>query len=271
MSRVPLSFLLALLGAAALPGARAASGVSLDVSRVELSVQPGGTLNHAVTVHNPGKAGETEMTVSAYISDFLLPVNGEAQYLTGGSTKNSLGRWMQVTPPTFKLAAKAQQQVRYTINVPPNTPPGLYWGVLFFKSDSPAAAAAAASGNSVSMKYNVDVGQIIYVQVGPPRMDAKLTAASATYGADSVSISATVKNAGTALVRAAGRAVVVDAAGKPVAEVDLGESVALPGYSRAFTGRVSQKLPAGKYQVLIALKYGQNKLFTSQTALEVKN
>lgn len=270
MIRIP-TLLLALLGAAALPGARAASGVSLDVSRVELSAQPGGALNHAVTVQNPGKAGEAEMTITPYISDFVLPVSGEAQYLTGGSIKNSLGKWMQVTPTSFKLAAKAQQQVRYTINVPPGTPPGLYWGVLFFKSSSPAEAAAAASSNSVSMKYNVDVGQIIYVQVGQPRLDAKLTAASASYAADNVSISATVKNSGTALVRAAGRAVVVDAAGKPVAEIDLGESVALPGYTRAFTGRVNQKLPAGKYQVLIALKYGQNRLFTSQTALEVKN
>ena len=81
-----------------------------------------------------------------------------------------------------------------------------------------------------------------------------------TYSAGGLNISATVKNAGTALIRAAGRAVVVDASGKTVATVDLGESVALPGYSRSFTGSAEQTLPAGQYQVLIALKYGQGKL-----------
>lgn len=258
--------ILAVLGASAL----AATGVSLDVSRVELSVQPGQSLNHAVTVQNPGKEGEAVMNIGTYTSDFVLPVNGEAQYLSGGSLKSSLGRWLQVTPASFKLGTGDKQQVRYTITVPAGTAPGLYWGVLFFKSDAPDAAKPAASQNSVTMNYNVDVGQIIYVQVGPPHFDAKLTAVQSTYSADGLNISATVKNAGTTLIRAAGRAVVVDASGKTMATVDLGESVALPGYTRSFTGSAAQTLPAGQYQVLIALKYGQGKLFTGQTTLVVK-
>lgn len=249
--------------------ARAATGVSLDVSRVELSVQPGQSLNHSVTVQNPGKAAEASMTIATYTSDFVLPVSGEAQYLSGGSLKTSLGRWLQVTPGTFRLGPGEKQQVRYTISVPAGAAPGLYWGVLFFKSESPGPAAAP-SANSVTMNYKIDVGQIIYVQVGQARMDAKLSAVQASYAPDNVSVSATVKNLGTGLVRAAGRAVVVDSAGQTVAVIELGESVALPGYTRAFTGSAAQKLAAGQYQVLIALKYGQGKLFTSQTALVVK-
>ncbi|MFC3833598.1 MULTISPECIES: hypothetical protein [Deinococcus] len=257
------------LGALAGTTALAATGVSLDVSRVELAVQPGQSLNHSVTVRNPGKAGEAVMAIGTYTSDFVLPVTGEAQYVSGGSLKSSVGRWLQVSPGTFRLGAGESQQVRYTISVPAGTAPGLYWSVLFFKSDAPDAAKPAPSSNSVTMNYNVDVGQIIYVQVGQPRFDAKLTAVQAAYRGGTLNVSATVKNTGTALVRAAGRAVVVNAGGQPVATIDLGESVALPGYTRAFTGAGTPTLPAGQYQVLFALKYGQGKLFTGQAPLVV--
>lgn len=252
--------------------AQAATGVSVDVSRVELSTAAGGSLNHAVTVNNPGKQGDPALAVNAYLSDFNFPLSGDAKFLPAGSTKNSLARWFQFTPPNFTLQAGQDQQVRYTIQVPAGTAAGLYWGVLFFKSETPGEkpGASAPTNSGVSMKYHVDVGQIIYVQVGTPKLDAQLSELGVSYSSGELIVNATVKNAGTALIRAAGRAVVVDNAGKAVATVPIDESVALPSYSRTFTGKTALDLPPGQYQVVMALQYADNKRFTAQKELVVQ-
>lgn len=265
--RSGLAFLaLALLAA---PPALAATGVSLDVSRVELSAQSGTSLNQAVTVQNPGVAGEQAMTVSPYLRDFLLPQSGNAQFLTPGTSKNSLAKWLQFPSQPFTLAPGQKQQVRYTVQVPPNTAPGLYWGVLFFKSDAPNATEVKGE-NAVSLAYSIDVGQIIYVQVGTSAVDARLSGVGAKYEGGQLNVDATVRNMGSGLLRAAGRAQVVDSRGQVVATLPIEESVALPGYTRTFSGNLGLGLGAGQYQVLIALQYAKGKFFTGQTKLVVK-
>ncbi|MBB5234075.1 hypothetical protein [Deinococcus budaensis] len=267
-ARVARGVLLTL--ALGMPGvAHAASGVSVDVSRVELAAQPGATINHAVTVQNPARSGEAAMVVQPYLRDFVLPPSGQAQFLSPGSSKNSLARWLQFTPAQFTLAPGQKQQVRYTVQVPPGTPPGLYWGVLFFRSDAPYGAGLKGD-NGVSINYAIDVGQIIYVQVGTPSLTAQLSGVGASYAAGQLSVSASVKNTGSSLVRAAGRAQVVDSQGKTVATLPIDESVALPGYTRTFSGNAGAALAPGQYQVLIALQYAKGKFFTGQTGLVVK-
>lgn len=269
--RTPARFLL--LSALLLSSpALAATGVSVDVSRVELSVQPGGSVNHAVNVSNPGTLGDSGMKVSTYLRDFVFPTQGAVQFLNAGSTRNSLSKWLQFTPSEFTLGPGQNQQVRYTVQVPAGTPPGLYWGVLFFKSDSAAAAVAASQNvqNGVTVQYNIDVGQIIYVQVGSPALDAALSNIGAEYTGGRLNVSASIKNTGNALLRAAGRAQVIDARGQIVATLPIEEGVALPGYTRTFSGQVPADLKAGQYQVLLALQYAKGKAFTGQTRLVVK-
>lgn len=255
------------------PSALAATGVSVDVSRVELSVQPGASVNHAVTVSNPGTAQDSTMKVSTYLRDFVFPASGDVQFLGAGSTRNSLSKWLQFTPPEFILAAGQKQQIRYTVQVPAGTAPGLYWGVLFFKSDTDSSVASAAPpspASGVTVTYNIDVGQIIYVQVGSPTLNASLSTIGAEYANGQLNVSASIKNTGNALLRAAGRAQVIDANGQIVTTLPIGESVALPGYTRAFSGQAPATLKAGEYQVLLALQYAKGKVFTGQTRLVVK-
>lgn len=247
--------------------AQASSGVSLDVSRIELSTEPGGKITHTVTVTNPGKKGEPPMLIEPYLNDFLLPKNGKAKFLPAGSSKSTLTRWFNVSPAKFNLAPSSSQKIRYTIDIPADTKPGLYWGVLFFKSDG---KGEKDKEKGIGIKYNVDVGQIIYVQVGKPKMNAKLSSFKANYDNGELQVNAIINNAGSALVRAVGRAVVINDSGKEMGTLPIEESVALPGYSRTFTGLSKLKLPKGKYQVIMALKYAQNKRFTGQVDLAVK-
>ncbi|MPY66446.1 hypothetical protein F8S09_07015 [Deinococcus sp. SDU3-2] len=268
--RRALPWAFASLSLFAAPVARAATGVSVDVSRVELSAQPGSTVNHAVTVLHPGAANSGPMVVGAALRDFRFPESGEVQFLPAGTARNSLQRWLQVSPQSFQLTPGQRQQVRYTLQVPADAEPGLYWGVLFFSSNSPEQAAQAQPGNILGVTYTIDVGQIIYLQVGTPRLDAKLVGVQAAYDGGRIAVQATVRNAGTGLVRAAGRAQVVDSAGKAVGFLPIEESVVLPGYSRRFGGGGDLKLAPGQYQVLVALQYAKGKFFTAQTPLVVK-
>lgn len=247
----------------------AATGVDVDISRVELSTQPGGTLNGSVKAINSGQIGEAPLAVNAYFSDFLLPQSGTAKFMSPGSSSNSLASWVRFTPDNFSLAPKVEQQVKYTIQVPPDAKPGLYWGVLFFHSDDKSRAQLNTT-KGVTLNYLVDVGQIIYVQVGSPKLEGKMSALAASFEGGRVNVSATVKNTGNSLIRALGRAQVRDKTGKVLLTLPVGESVALPGYSRNFEGQAEGALPPGEYQVLVALNYAKGKFFTGETKLEVK-
>lgn len=249
--------------------ALAASGVDLDVSRVELSAQPGATLTGGVKAINPGSADEAPLTVKAYFSDFVLPQSGPAKFMSPGGSANSIANWIRYTPDTFSLAPKLDQQVKYTIQVPQNAKPGLYWGVLFFHTDDPKKQKLNTE-KGVSLDYQVDVGQIIYVQVGSPTLEGKISGLAADFQNGQLNVSATVKNTGSSLIRAVGRAQVRDKGGKVLLTLPVAEGVALPGYSRNFEAQGGGSLPPGQYQVLVALNYARGKFFTGETQLVVK-
>lgn len=245
----------------------AQSGVEIDISRVELQAQAGGSVSTSLNVRHPGEADSKPMTVRPYLRDFLLPVQGTQTYAAPGSNPNSLGKWLQVTPTTFKIDPGKTQMVRYTVNVPPGTPPGLYWGALFFEAKADENAQKAGT---TSVRYQVDVGQIIYVQVGAGKFGGRLTGIEAALSGKTLNVAATISNDGTTLIRAAGRAQIRDSSGKVLATVPIGESVALPGNRRTFSGEGNLDLPAGHYDVLVAMQYAPGKFFTGQTALDVK-
>lgn len=259
--------LLSPLLAALCTGALAQTGVEIDSSRIELQVQPGASVNSTVNVRHPGTVSSQPMTVRPYVRDMAVPVRGTQTFPPAGTTPNSLGKWIQVTPSTFSIAPGSTSPVRYTVTVPAGTAPGLYWGTLFFEAN---AGKAEQKAGSTAVNYKVDVGQIIYVQVGTGQFGGRLTGLNAQVSGDSVQVDATIANDGTTLIRAAGRAQVRDQGGKVVVTVPIDESVALPGNRRTFAGEEKLNLPKGKYVVLVAMQYAPGKFFTGQTALEVK-
>jgi hypothetical protein len=248
--------------------ASAQSGVDIDVSRIELRASPGASVSSTVNVRHPATIDTAAMKVKPYLRDLALPVSGTQTFPAAGSTPNSLARWIQVSPATFTLNPGKTQPVRYTVSVPAGTAPGLYWGALFF--DAEADRAASKSGTT-TINYQVDVGQIIYVQVGEGVFGGRLTGVAARMTGETLDVNATIANDGSTLIRAAGRAQVRDQrSGALIASVPIDESVALPGNRRTFAGQGKLTLPRGQYTVLIAMQYAPGKFFTGQTALEVK-
>lgn len=247
--------------------AYAASGVSIDISRAELYAQPGQSVSFVLTVSDPQPSGEAPLAVRGYLNDFVLPQTGAARFVSPGSVPSSLAGWLRFAPETFSLAPGARQQVRYTVQVPAGAKPGLYWGVLFFSGNTPAASSGTST--SVAVNTQLDIGHIVYVQVGSPDVQGHLTEVSASSTGGRVSVQAQLKNTGNALIRAAGSAQLRDMQGKLIASVPIGESVALPGYSRTFEGSAAAPLKGGKYLLLVSLTNGRGQYYTGQTTLSV--
>lgn len=248
--------------------AGAQSGVDIDVSRIELRVSPGASVSTSVNVRHPTTVDTAAMKVKPYLRDLAVPVSGTQTFPAAGSTPNSLARWIQVSPANFTLDPGKSQTVRYTVSVPAGTTPGLYWGALFFDAE---ASRAATKPGTTTINYQVDVGQIIYVQVGEGVFGGRLTGVAARMSGDTLDVNATIANDGSTLIRAAGRAQVRDQqSGALIASVPIDESVALPGNRRTFAGQGKLALPKGQYTVLVAMQYAPGKFFTGQTALEVK-
>ena len=247
--------------------AYASSGVTIDQPKVLYKLQPGQSVTNVVNVLNPGFSGEN-LEIKVAQNDWLLNPMGEPQYLSPGTLKQSLARWLTLSANTFALGGQNQRDVRYTLQVPAGTTPGLYWGVLFFNSQ--AQPNANVPKNGVALQYTVNVGHIIYVEVGETKVDGRIASLKAGFDKDKLTVTSSLRNQGTTYMGVQGKVEVRDAKGVMVAQGEVPNSLILPGYSRTFDTVMDKTLAKGKYLVLTALEYQKGKFYTGETTLEVK-
>ena len=268
MRNHPLLALLSVsLSFSVLSVAHASSGVTIDQPKVLYKLQPGQSVTNVVNVLNPGFSGEN-LEIKVVQNDWLLSPQGEPQYLSPGTLKQSLARWLTLPANTFALGGQNQRDVRYTLQVPPGTAPGLYWGVLFFNSQ--AQPNANVPKNGVALQYTVNVGHIIYVEVGEVKTDGRISSLKAGFDKDKLTVTAALRNQGSTYLGVQGKVEVRDAKGVMVAQGEVPSSLILPGYSRSFDTVIDKVLTPGKYLVLTALEYQKGKFYTGETTLEVK-
>jgi len=97
--------------------AQAQTGVGVSPPRSLFSLAPGGSATQTVLVDHPGRQGT--LRVSVLLSDVLLKPDGSPLYLEPGSHPRSLTRWLSLSPLEFLLPPQGTQEVRYTLQVPP--------------------------------------------------------------------------------------------------------------------------------------------------------
>ena len=247
--------------------AQAQTGVGVSPPRVLLPLAPGASATQTVVVDHPGRQGT--LRVSVVLSDVLLKPDGAPLYLDPGSHPRSLVRWLSLTPLEFLLQPQASQEVRYTVQVPPDAEAGTYWGIIFFES---GPAQERQEGGGIGIRVRTRVGHVVYVDVGRVVRSGRIQGVryQPPSGREGAVLRVVFQNTGNGVLRLKGRVEVRDAQGKVVAQALVPETASLPGATHEVPAPLEKPLSPGRYVVLAVLDYGEASLIAGEARLEVR-
>lgn len=105
--------------------------VSLDKREIKLDIQPGQETKGFIVVNN---SSDKDVTLKTYFEDieYKFPYLGTPSFLPLGSTPQSCGKWINLSPELVLIPAKSKQEVSYSIKVP-STIKGGYYGILWLE------------------------------------------------------------------------------------------------------------------------------------------
>jgi hypothetical protein len=201
-------------------------------------------------------------------------VYADAAFISGGefvgyagATRNELTNWVSVQHPTVTLAAGASVMDLVTIRVPPGATRGEHYGVIWVQQTSKARARDAGSGVTEVSR----VGVRLYVAVGrggapPSSFDITSVTARLTHARQPI-IVAHVNNTGGRAIDLNGSARLTDGPGGTSSGPFPAQRIVTlaPGQSWNMTFAAPKSLPAGSWQVTVALASGLNKAKATTT------
>lgn len=231
--------------------AQAQSGVGVSPPRVELASSVAGQLTQEVAIDNPSEVASLEVTVT--LGDALFQPDGSVLYLEPGSHPGSLTSWLSVDTLQFTLEPQASETLRYTVQVPEETPDGTYWGLLFFESQVLGSEETASAG--IGVRSRVRIGHVIYIDVGQTVRTGEVEGIRYTVG-ETPELRMMFRNTGNALLRPSGKVELRSEQGDLLSTFNIPATAAFPGYAREIVAPLEEPLGPGNYIALAVLDYG---------------
>ena len=229
------------------PAARGQPRIELGMRplRFEAAVGPGLDWTGAALVTNGGAAPGR---IRAEALDFALDSNGQPVFGDLASERRwSCRDWLVMNPWEAGLAAGASTLARLTVRVPDGTAEGGYHCAAAYRLEPPTPAPG------IGLRAAVRVAAAVYVVVGDPPVTetpgAELELERDGGGA-CTGIAVTFANAGRRHYRAGGAGLVIDGAGRPVAELPVPRRPVLPARRQRFELRWPADLdPRAEYEL----------------------
>lgn len=147
-----------------------AQGWLVTPARHEMLVRPGETSTYVVRLEREAVRGTPPGSVrfSGTPGDWDISRTGEVILGPAQSMPLSACGWLAFSPASFTLPPAGLQQIRVSVSVPPETPPGVYRAGLFFEEHSVVPPRQGAGGQMV-IRYRLS--SLIYVMV--PKLERK--------------------------------------------------------------------------------------------------
>jgi len=235
------------------PGtAQAASqGIGISPTSQEVKLNPGGTTSGTLVVINDG---DSDITYKVYATDYQVhDENYHGDFTNEGkSPVLSAVSWFKLPSGALVVKSRQEQNLSYTITVPPGAAVGGHYAAVFIETIPPPPTPGSARINRIDR-----VGSLFYLAVGGglhsggmvlPLTVPLLQSQSPVIG------SLSVKNTGNVHFQADVQAQLSDPfgkVGKPMAE--RGE--VLPSTTRRFDISLPSSSPIGLYNVSVTVRY----------------
>jgi len=250
--RTQLFFVIAFLLISLLPGsdtiAQDANSMALSPARFELEMKPG---TETTVVLNLDYRSADDLTkparILASLSDWTISRDGRVQYFPAGSTPNSASSWLVYSPGEASVTPGTVHQIRVTISVPINAPPGDHLTAVIVEQ-RPNTLKGTENSRQMIVRYRM--ASVFYIKV--PGLTRKGNFenlyAEATDG--EITLTPVLRNEGNSVIRPTASVTVEDENGRTV--VGLPEVVPIPILGGAETAqplKIEQQLAPGSYSV----------------------
>ncbi len=257
LSTAVVVFSLATSGAAFAQDAGATMGVepaasdeiAISPSRLELTLAPGSEKTSVINIvySSPNATNAKPSRLLASLGDWSLAETGDLQFFKQGDRPNSATKWLLYSPGEFTAMPGKTSQIRLTVAVPKDTPPGDYHSVMFVEE---RPGNLKEKKNRKELTFHFRLSTIVYVGVPPLTTKPELKGLTAAMTVRGVVVTPTISNTGNSHVRPTHSYKVLGEGDKVVAEFSQPEGFPILRESVASPQLVAPaQLPPGEYQV----------------------
>ena len=203
-------------------------------TQVEMEANVGQSAERAITLENPS---HESVTVNVYGMDFSVGRDECFTFSEPCDESYSCSSWLTVDEAFFELGAGETRAVKVTVAVPDGVEPGGHHAALLFE----ACLLDAETDSSVNISSRI--ASLFYVTI-PGVSEADITTDAeivslilpAWVEGSSAELGVVVRNTGNVHLNIAGKMYLTGFRGNSIAEVDLGQTIVLPGTERTLKG-----------------------------------
>ena len=240
------------------------SGLSISPTISEYTIKPGNSASVTITLKN---ITVDDVVAKGTVNDFTSDnTTGNPKIITDPNitTPNSIKKFVS-NIDDVPLAKGQQKKIVLGLDIPKNTPPGAYFGIIRYRA-VPKALAAPGPGQ---VALTASVGSIVLITVpGNLREQVKVEGLKVYRGARSGSffikppdsIGITITNFGNGFVKPFGTVEVHDVFNKTVATYQFNNPKQpgniLPNSTRTFQNHIKGINKIGRYTVEASVSYG---------------
>ncbi len=243
----------------------AASGLGIGVSPVKIEdvVDPGQVLQKEIRVTNNSSSA---ITFYAYLKDFKASEdeNGAPKVIAPGSEEGYfLASWIDITAEGIEFGPNEEKTISFTINVPPETGPGGYYGGVYFGTEPPQIhldeeekGAGMAIGQQTGCLVLLQVKGAVYEEARIREFNTDKELYNTPF---EVKFITRIENLGNVHVKPYGAITIENMFGKEIAVVRVNEKGGniLPKSIRKFEDEFwKDTMGFGRYKAKLGLVYG---------------
>lgn len=254
----PISWVVPCCIAANLIPAPAKAIILLENPRIEVTVNPGGSVTETFNI---GNIGTVPTALTLQVKDWRQANANDLEILEPGTNPYSSAPWVQVTPQQGVLQPNQLQVARLRVQVPKNAQPG-DWTAYIVANERPILPPAAPGESRISTGFSS--GVVLYVRIAPlqPAFDISsmklITQKSNVNPQETLNqsmIEVTLNNTqGNTRVRASGEFVIINKAGEQVYKQDILAWVVTRNHQAKYNVLIKPNLPPGEYEARVTLK-----------------
>jgi hypothetical protein len=240
-------------------------GIGVAPARFELPMMPGTEKTVVVNVIYNSVSGEAQpCRLVAYLGDWTILNNGEAEFYKAGTHPRSASPWLIYSPAEVTAIPGKVHPIRVTISVPRDAAPGDHLAALLVES-RPDNIKLDQNHRQVILRFRMAV--LFYIMVPQYTRKGSLENLATMQTESGIIITPTLKNTGNTHVRPVHSLSIVDASGAVVASVEEREAVPVLGNSEVMPALVVEKvLPPGVYTVRYRIDFKDGSAITEGQA-----
>lgn len=219
-----------------------------------LKALAGETLRDAVVVANPGS---TPITIALYPVDATTGQNGGAVYMSDTDPRKDVGAWITLETTTIEVQPQKQATVPFTVTIPNATRAGQHLGGIAAQLDRGRSAATQQAGSfGITTVTRALTAVLVNIGDAAPTPSLRIMGAQIADVDELPTLTLSVHNDGTALVKSHGDVTVTDAAGKVVLTSQLTLDTLVPQTTIAYPVQADPPTVPGTYRVRAMLDFG---------------